>query len=57
MISNRATLFGTPNTGWTFAAPFIALAVFILGCLLGVGYKRWSRRRYDAVGKFVHEEA
>lgn len=57
MIANRAVLFGTPNTGWTFAAPFIALAVFLVGVLLGVAYQRWSRARYEAVGKFVHEEA
>ena len=57
MISNRAALTTGTNTGWTFWSPFIALAIFILGLLLGVGYKRWSKARYDAVGKFVHEEA
>ena len=34
MISNRAVLFGTPNTGWAFIAPFIALAIFLVGCCL-----------------------
>jgi amino acid transporter len=57
MISNRAALTTGTNTGWTYWSPFIALAIFIAGLLLGVGYYRWSRRRYDAVGKFVHEEA
>ncbi len=57
MISNRAALTTGTNTGWTFWSPFIALAIFIAGCLLGVGYHRWSKRRYDAVGRFVHEEA
>ena len=57
MISNRAALTTGSNTGWVFASPFIALAIFLVGCLLGWGYKRWSRSRYDAVGKFVHEEA
>ena len=57
MISNRAALTTGTNTGWTFASPFIALGVFIAGLLLGIGYKRWSKRRYEAVGKFVHEEA
>jgi uncharacterized membrane protein (DUF485 family) len=37
--------------------PFIALGVFLAGCVLGGIYYRWSRRRYDAVGKFLHEEA
>jgi uncharacterized membrane protein len=57
MIANRAVLTGQANTGWTFASPFIALAVFLVGVLLGVIYHRWSRARYDAVGRFVHEEA
>jgi amino acid transporter len=57
MISNRAALTTGKNTGWTYWSPFIALAVFIAGCLLGLGYYRWSKRRYDAVGKFVHDEA
>ncbi len=57
MISNRAALTTGSNTGWVFASPFIALAIFLVGCLLGWYYKRWSRQRYDAVGKFVHEEA
>ena len=56
MISNRGALMGT-TTGVEFYTPFIALGVFVGGCLLGVVYHRWSRRRYDAVGKFLHEEA
>lgn len=57
MVSNRAALTTGTLTGWAFASPFIALAIFLAGCLLGVGYYRWSKHRYDAVGKFVHEEA
>ncbi|MBV9166428.1 MAG: APC family permease [Solirubrobacterales bacterium] len=56
MISNRGALMGT-TTGVEFYTPFIALGVFVGGCLLGVVYHRWSRRRYEAVGKFLHEEA
>ena len=57
MISNRAALTTGQNTGWVFASPFIALGVFIFGLLVGVSYKRWSKARYDAIGKFVHDEA
>jgi amino acid transporter len=57
MISNRGTLLGTPNTGFAFLTPFIALGVFVAGCVLAVIYRRWSIARYEAVGKFVHEEA
>jgi amino acid transporter len=57
MLNNRGTLLGTPNTGFTFLTPFIVLIVFIAGCCLALGYRRWSRQRYEAVGKFLHEEA
>jgi amino acid transporter len=57
MVKNRATLTSTPNTGWTFWTPFIALGIFLAGCVLGLIYQRWSKQRYEAVGKFVHEEA
>jgi amino acid transporter len=56
MIKNRATLFGT-TTGWYGPSPWIALGVVVGGCLLGAVYYQWSRHRYDAVGKFLHEEA
>jgi amino acid transporter len=56
MISNRATLLGT-TTGIEKWTPFIALGIFVGGCLLGLIYYRWSRQRYEAVGKFLHEEA
>jgi amino acid transporter len=57
MISNRGALTTGANTGWAFASPFIAIGVFLAGCLLGWAYSRWDKSRYDAVGKFVHEEA
>jgi amino acid transporter len=57
MVSNRSTLLGTPNTGFTFLTPFIALGIFLAGCVLGLIYQRYSKSRYEAVGKFVHEEA
>jgi amino acid transporter len=57
MVKNRPALLGTPNTGFTFATPFIVIAVFLAGCGLALGYRRWSAHRYEAVGKFVHEEA
>lgn len=57
MVKNRPALLGTPNTGFTFATPFIVIAVFLAGCGLALAYKKWSTHRYEAVGKFVHEEA
>jgi amino acid transporter len=57
MVSNRSALTFTPNTGWTFLTPFIALGIFLAGCVLALIYQRYSKERYEAVGKFVHEEA
>jgi len=57
MVKNRPALLGTPNTGFTFATPFIVVAVFLVGCGLALAYRRWSTSRYEAVGKFVHDEA
>jgi hypothetical protein len=56
MVKNRATLFGT-TTGWYGASPWISICVFAGGCLLALAFYQWSRHRYDAVGKFLHEEA
>jgi amino acid transporter len=57
MLQNRGALTTGSRTGWSFAVPFYALGIFAGGCLLGVFYYFWSRHRYEAVGKFVHEEA
>jgi amino acid transporter len=57
MISNRAQLTTGTLTGWTYWCPYIALGIFVAGCLLGVVYYLWSKPRYEAVGNFVHEEA
>jgi hypothetical protein len=57
MLHNRGALTTGENTGWTYAVPFYALGIFLLGVVLGVIYYLWSKDRYEAVGKFVHEEA
>jgi amino acid transporter len=57
MLLNRGALTTGSRTGWAFAVPFYALGIFLGGCALGVIYYLWSRRRYEAVGRFVHEEA
>jgi amino acid transporter len=57
MLVNRGALTTGSRTGWAFAVPFYSIGIFAGGCLLGVVYYLWSRHRYEAVGKFVHEEA
>jgi amino acid transporter len=58
MVKNRVGITGTGEyEGWIKAVPYYALGIFLGGCALAIVYRIWSRRRYDAVGKFVHEEA
>lgn len=57
MLKNRAALTTGVYEGWTKAIPFYSLGIFLGGCLLAVIYRFRSKERYDAVGKFIHEEA
>jgi amino acid transporter len=57
MLQNRGALTTGTRTGWTFEVPFYALGIFAGGCVLGLIYYFWSKHRYEAVGKFVHEES
>jgi amino acid transporter len=58
MQKNRAFITGTGEyKGWVEAVPYYALGIFLGGCVLALIYKWKSKERYEAVGKFVHEEA
>jgi len=57
MMKSRAGITFGAYEGWVKYVPYISLGVFLGGCLLGVIYYYRSKERYDAVGKFVHEEA
>lgn len=58
MVNNRVGITGTGEyKGWIKATPYYALGIFLGGCVLAIVYRVWSRHRYEAVGKFVHEEA
>jgi amino acid transporter len=58
MLKNRAFITGTGEyKGWTEAVPYYALGIFLGGCAIALYYRYRSKERYDAVGKFVHEEA
>ena len=57
MLLNRAALTTGEYKGWTKAVPYYSLGIFLAGCLLGLVYYFRSKERYEAVGKFVHEEA
>jgi amino acid transporter len=57
MIKNRAALTTGTLSGWTYWCPYIALWIFAAGGVLAIVYYFWSKQRYEAVGRFVHEEA
>jgi amino acid transporter len=57
MLKNRAFITGTgAYEGWVKAVPYYALGIFLGGCVIALIYKYRSKERYDAIGKFVHEE-
>ena len=53
---NDGTTFGNYE-GWVKWVPIISLLVFVGGSLLALLYRYRSKERYEAVGKFIHEEA
>lgn len=57
MLKNRAALTTGVYEGWTKAIPYYSLGIFLGGGLLAVIYRWRSKERYEAVGKFIHEEA
>jgi amino acid transporter len=57
MMKNRAGITFGAYEGWVKWVPVISLLIFLGGCLLALLYRVRSRERYDAVGKFIHEEA
>ena len=57
MMKNRAAITFGAYEGWVKWVPYIALGIFLAGCLLALIYKVRATERYEAVGRFVHEEA
>ena len=57
MMKNRAGITFGAYEGWVKYVPLISLGTILLGCALALFYRARSRERYEAVGKFVHEEA
>jgi amino acid transporter len=57
MMKNRAGITFGAYEGWVKYVPVISLLIFLGGCALAIVYRLWSKRRYEQVGKFIHEEA
>jgi amino acid transporter len=57
MMKYRAGITFGAYEGWVKAVPYISAGTFLGGCALALLYRWRSKERYEAVGKFVHEEA
>jgi lipoprotein signal peptidase len=57
MMKNRAGITFGNYEGWVKWVPIISLLVVAGGALLALLYRYRSKERYEAVGKFIHEEA
>ena len=55
MVQNRTQLAGT--VGYVDIIPYLVAAIFAAGFVLAFAYRARARHRYDAIGRFVHEEA
>jgi amino acid transporter len=56
LLANRATLSGAGSAFYVEAIPWVIALVFLLGVLLAVTYRTRDRPRYEAIGRFVHED-
>ncbi len=57
MMKNRAGITFGAYEGWVKYVPLISLGIFLGGCLLAIIYRVVAPKRYEDVGKFIHEEA
>ncbi|MEA2268318.1 MAG: hypothetical protein QOC64_928 [Solirubrobacteraceae bacterium] len=56
LIKNRSLLSGAGDALFVKAIPWIVLIIFLAGIGLALYYRSAQRERYDAIGRFVHED-
>jgi amino acid transporter len=56
LISNRETLAGS-TVPFIEYLPWIVLAIFVAGLLLALYYRSADKKRYEAIGRYMHEDA
>jgi len=57
LIDNREALAGAQNVPFVTAVPWIVLALFAVGFFAALWFRARDAARYQAVGRFVHEDA
>jgi hypothetical protein len=57
LIDNRAFLSAAESATFVTLIPYIVLAIFLGGVLLGLYWRSAKPEKYQAIGRFVHEDA
>jgi hypothetical protein len=57
LLKNRDALAGASGVPFVEAIPWVMLAIFALGVGAALWFRLRDSSRYEAVGRFVHEEA
>jgi amino acid transporter len=57
LIDNRGLLSGAEDNWFVKLIPWFVLAIFISGILVALYWRNSNRAKYDAIGRFVHEDA
>jgi hypothetical protein len=57
LIDNRGLLSGAEDNWFVKIIPWIVLAIFLSGVLVALYWRSSNRPKYDAIGRFVHEDA
>jgi amino acid transporter len=57
LIDNRGLLSGAADNWFVKIIPYIVLAIFLSGILVALYWRSSNRPKYDAIGRFVHEDA
>jgi amino acid transporter len=57
LIDNREVLAGADGVAFVQAVPWIVAVVFLLGVVAGLWFRYRDAVRYQAVGRFVYEDA
>jgi hypothetical protein len=57
LIDNRGLLSGAADNWFVKLIPWFVLAIFVVGVGLALYWRRSHPEKYQAIGRFVHEDA
>jgi amino acid transporter len=57
LIDNRGLLSGAEDNWFVKLIPWFVLAIFLAGIVVALYWRSSNRPKYDAIGRFVHEDA